>query len=103
MGALGAWAVGAGRAALVGVDLDDPAKGAMHQVIAEGPRHPDPITSCWALHRSIAGDFPTHTFAVVANKRAKYLKWRVVMQGLVGADSDALSPDAYLAAAGKDS
>lgn len=91
-------AKGTGRAVLLGVDLDDEDGGVMHEGFSERGSCSDPIASCHALRESIEDDFPTHTFTVVANERARYLTWRVRMVGLLGAGS--YSPADFAAAQG---
>lgn len=77
-------AEGTGRAALLGLDLDEPDGVAMHQAFSERGSCTDPIAACHALRESIEGDFPTHTFTVVANDRARYLAWHARMCELAG-------------------
>lgn len=74
----------AGIAALVGLDLDNPgAMGPMYERFQEG-RSLDPIASCHALLASIEGDWPTHTFTVIANDRARHLHEVAVVRSLGG-------------------
>lgn len=89
-------AKGTGRAALLGLDLDDPDSGAMHEQFSERGSCTNPIASCHALRDSIEGDFPTHTFTVIANERARYLAWEARMVGLLGPGS--YSPADFAAA-----
>lgn len=93
-------AEGTGIAVLIGVELGADNTAPMYQTLRETAARPSPIAACHALQESIEADFPHHTFAVVANIRAKYLQWTHVMRHL-GIASD-LTPAAYVRAAQAD-
>jgi hypothetical protein len=83
----------------MGLDLEDPSThGAMYELITETETRQDPIGACHALIDSIAGDWPGHTFTVIANDRAKYLAWRVTMTAMLGAGT--YPPKEYAEAVG---
>lgn len=85
-------AEGTGVAALMSIDLDHPeVDGAMFTVFREDEGAENPIGSCQGLQRSLRADFPTHTFTVAANTRAKYLMWQRHCAGL-GMPADTLTP-----------
>lgn len=87
-----------GRAALVYVDLNDPDSrwGLMRTDYLEGDHGcDDPILSCEALHESIKGDWTGHEYTIVANHRAKYLKWRRDMIAVLG-EPGRYTPEYYL-------
>lgn len=74
-----------GAAALVAVRLDA-SEPPLVDYFYEGLLGDNPIQDAHDLKEGVWGDFPDRVFGVVANERAKYLRWRVIMQSVLGPD-----------------
>lgn len=79
---------GTGVAVLVIVDLEQPDEHFMHQQVRESETITNPHEHARALWRSVADDWPTCTHTVLSNDRADYLRWKALMDRLIGAQGN---------------
>lgn len=87
-----------GKAMLMSIKLVDSLDGEdpeqMHTFFEEKEGDPDPWTFALGLKAGIEDDWPDHEWAIVANWRARYLRWAYTMPAFLPGPH---TPEEYLA------